>query len=158
MFIMCVFAGQINASSSTGPEGAQGSFLYRGVSVECSYSPTENSRDSPSFHQPLPSGHRFTGMKHTHIQIFPETSGSLYSVECFLTHLLLCAFVEQVTRLTRVAERLSTCPQLAVRLSSLSSTLATKVPPRVLLPTLTQCYNSMVDSQQVCVIYTVFTA
>ncbi|XP_062859270.1 HEAT repeat-containing protein 1 [Trichomycterus rosablanca] len=56
--------------------------------------------------------------------------------------------VSQVTRLTRVAERLSTCPQLAIRLSSLSSTLATKVPPRVLMPTLTKCYSSMVESQQ----------
>ncbi|GAA6085032.1 HEAT repeat-containing protein 1 [Tachysurus ichikawai] len=54
----------------------------------------------------------------------------------------------QVARLTQVAERLTTCPQLAVRLSSLSSTLATKVPPRVLMPTLARCYNSMVDSQQ----------
>ncbi|XP_053495912.1 HEAT repeat-containing protein 1 [Ictalurus furcatus] len=56
--------------------------------------------------------------------------------------------ISQVARLARVAERLSTCPQLAVRLSSLSSTLATKVPPRVLMPTLARCYNSMVDSQQ----------
>ncbi|KAB5555247.1 hypothetical protein PHYPO_G00031300 [Pangasianodon hypophthalmus] len=56
--------------------------------------------------------------------------------------------MSQVARLTRVAERLPTCPQLAVRLASLSSTLATKVPPRVLMPTLARCYNSMVDSQQ----------
>ncbi|KAL7869934.1 hypothetical protein AOLI_G00139220 [Acnodon oligacanthus] len=56
--------------------------------------------------------------------------------------------VLQVTRLDQVAERLPSCPQLAVRLSSLSSTLATKVPPRVLLPTLAKCYGSMVDSQQ----------
>ncbi|XP_017566073.1 HEAT repeat-containing protein 1 isoform X1 [Pygocentrus nattereri] len=58
------------------------------------------------------------------------------------------ATILQVTRLTQVAERLSSCPQLAVRLSSLSSTLATKVPPRVLLPTLAKCYGSMVDSLQ----------
>ncbi|XP_066521731.1 HEAT repeat-containing protein 1 [Hoplias malabaricus] len=58
------------------------------------------------------------------------------------------AILSQVTRLTCVAERLSTCPQLAVRLSSLRSTLATKVPPRVLLPTLAKCYSSMVDSMQ----------
>ncbi|XP_072523688.1 HEAT repeat-containing protein 1 [Salminus brasiliensis] len=56
--------------------------------------------------------------------------------------------ISQVTRLARVAERLSSCPQLAVRLSSLSSTLATKVPSRVLLPTLAKCYGGMVDSQQ----------
>uniref|UniRef100_A0AAR2J937 HEAT repeat-containing protein 1 n=1 Tax=Pygocentrus nattereri TaxID=42514 RepID=A0AAR2J937_PYGNA len=46
-------------------------------------------------------------------------------------------------RYPEFAERLSSCPQLAVRLSSLSSTLATKVPPRVLLPTLAKCYGSM---------------
>uniref|UniRef100_A0A3B1JY24 HEAT repeat-containing protein 1 n=1 Tax=Astyanax mexicanus TaxID=7994 RepID=A0A3B1JY24_ASTMX len=38
---------------------------------------------------------------------------------------------------------LSSCPQLAIRLSSLSSTLATKVPSRVLLPTLAKCYGGM---------------
>ena len=41
-------------------------------------------------------------------------------------------------------------PQLSARLASLSSTLATKVPPRVLLPTLTKCYNDMVPAKQVC--------
>uniref|UniRef100_A0A3B1J2N3 HEAT repeat-containing protein 1 n=1 Tax=Astyanax mexicanus TaxID=7994 RepID=A0A3B1J2N3_ASTMX len=56
--------------------------------------------------------------------------------------------ISQVTRLDRVAKRLSSCPQLAIRLSSLSSTLATKVPSRVLLPTLAKCYGGMVDSQQ----------
>lgn len=63
---------------------------------------------------------------------------------------MLYAFLEQVSRLTQVAEHLSAYPQLATRLSSLSSTLATKVPPRVLMPTLARCYNSMVESQQVC--------
>uniref|UniRef100_A0A7N8YDN3 HEAT repeat-containing protein 1 n=1 Tax=Mastacembelus armatus TaxID=205130 RepID=A0A7N8YDN3_9TELE len=33
--------------------------------------------------------------------------------------------------------------QLSVRLASLRSTLATKLPPRVLLPTLSRCYSSM---------------
>ncbi|TSL75269.1 HEAT repeat-containing protein 1 [Bagarius yarrelli] len=56
--------------------------------------------------------------------------------------------MSQVARLTQVSERLTTCPQLAVRLSSLTSTLATTVPPRVLMPSLAECYNSMVDSQQ----------
>lgn len=54
----------------------------------------------------------------------------------------------QVSRLSRVAERLTSCPQLRVRLSSLTSTLATKVPPRVLLPNLSKCYSNMVSSQQ----------
>ncbi|XP_063039615.1 HEAT repeat-containing protein 1 [Engraulis encrasicolus] len=56
--------------------------------------------------------------------------------------------VLQVTRLTRVAEQTTTCPQLAVRLSSLRSTIATKLPARVLLPTFTKCYQRLVDSQQ----------
>lgn len=54
----------------------------------------------------------------------------------------------QVTRLTLLARRLTSCPQLSVRLASLSSTLATKLPPRVLIPTITKCYCSMVDAQQ----------
>uniref|UniRef100_A0A672RSF6 HEAT repeat-containing protein 1 n=1 Tax=Sinocyclocheilus grahami TaxID=75366 RepID=A0A672RSF6_SINGR len=44
--------------------------------------------------------------------------------------------------------QLTSCPQLSVRLSSLSATLATKVPPRVLIPTITKCYCTMVDAQQ----------
>uniref|UniRef100_A0A8C7F599 HEAT repeat-containing protein 1 n=1 Tax=Oncorhynchus kisutch TaxID=8019 RepID=A0A8C7F599_ONCKI len=39
-------------------------------------------------------------------------------------------------------------PQLAVRLASLRTTVATKVPPRVLLPTITKCYSKMVNSKQ----------
>ncbi|KAG7492749.1 hypothetical protein MATL_G00017170 [Megalops atlanticus] len=54
----------------------------------------------------------------------------------------------QVAHLTRVAERVTTSPQLGIRLASLRATLATKVPPRVLLPTVTKCYNQAVTSQQ----------
>nr|XP_046212601.1 HEAT repeat-containing protein 1 isoform X1 [Oncorhynchus gorbuscha]XP_046212602.1 HEAT repeat-containing protein 1 isoform X1 [Oncorhynchus gorbuscha] len=54
----------------------------------------------------------------------------------------------QVARLTRVAEKATAAPQLAVRLASLRTTVATKVPPRVLLPTLTKCYSKMVNSKQ----------
>ncbi|XP_055746724.1 HEAT repeat-containing protein 1 isoform X1 [Salvelinus fontinalis] len=54
----------------------------------------------------------------------------------------------QVARLTRVAKKATTTPQLAMRLASLSTTVATKVPPRVLLPTLTKCYSKMVNSKQ----------
>lgn len=56
--------------------------------------------------------------------------------------------VLQVCRLTRVAEKASASPQLSLRLASLRTTLATKVPPRVLLPTITKCYGKMVDSKQ----------
>uniref|UniRef100_A0A8C5BFW7 HEAT repeat-containing protein 1 n=1 Tax=Gadus morhua TaxID=8049 RepID=A0A8C5BFW7_GADMO len=44
---------------------------------------------------------------------------------------------------SQVSKTSATSPQLSARLTSLSSTLATKVPPRVLLPTLTKCYNDM---------------
>uniref|UniRef100_A0A671PAI0 HEAT repeat-containing protein 1 n=1 Tax=Sinocyclocheilus anshuiensis TaxID=1608454 RepID=A0A671PAI0_9TELE len=56
--------------------------------------------------------------------------------------------ISQVARLTLLAKRLTSCPQLSVRLSSLSTTLATKVPPRVLIPTITKCHCTMVDVQQ----------
>ncbi|KAJ8404760.1 hypothetical protein AAFF_G00331470 [Aldrovandia affinis] len=54
----------------------------------------------------------------------------------------------QVAHLTWVAERGTTSPQLGVRLASLRATLATKVPPRVLLPTVTKCYSKVVSSSQ----------
>uniref|UniRef100_A0A8C5CL96 HEAT repeat-containing protein 1 n=1 Tax=Gadus morhua TaxID=8049 RepID=A0A8C5CL96_GADMO len=49
---------------------------------------------------------------------------------------------------SQVSKTSATSPQLSARLTSLSSTLATKVPPRVLLPTLTKCYNDMVPAKQ----------
>ncbi|XP_056153009.1 HEAT repeat-containing protein 1 [Lampris incognitus] len=53
----------------------------------------------------------------------------------------------QVCRLTRLAET-TTSPQLSVRLTSLKNTLATKVPPRVLMPTITKCYSNIVTKNQ----------
>ncbi|XP_039869962.1 HEAT repeat-containing protein 1 isoform X2 [Simochromis diagramma] len=52
----------------------------------------------------------------------------------------------QVCRLTRLMETSSSSSsaQLSIRLASLRSTLATKLPPRVLLPTISRCYNTMV--------------
>ncbi|XP_072230242.1 HEAT repeat-containing protein 1 [Leuresthes tenuis] len=54
----------------------------------------------------------------------------------------------QVCRVTRHVETSSSASsssaQLCLRLTSLRSTLATKLPPRVLLPTLTRSYSSMV--------------
>ncbi|XP_068585412.1 HEAT repeat-containing protein 1 [Cebidichthys violaceus] len=54
----------------------------------------------------------------------------------------------QVCRLTRLLESSSSSSsaavQLTARLSSLRSSLATRLPPRVLLPPLTRCYSSMV--------------
>uniref|UniRef100_A0A8C9X9E9 HEAT repeat-containing protein 1 n=1 Tax=Sander lucioperca TaxID=283035 RepID=A0A8C9X9E9_SANLU len=54
---------------------------------------------------------------------------------------------QQVCRLTRFVASpspSSAASQLAVRLASLRSTLATALPPRVLLPTVARCYSSMV--------------
>ncbi|CAJ1081349.1 HEAT repeat-containing protein 1 isoform X2 [Xyrichtys novacula] len=55
----------------------------------------------------------------------------------------------QVCRLTRLVQSSSsssstTSTQLSTRLASLRKTLATNLPPRVLLPTLSRCYSSMV--------------
>ncbi|XP_069543811.1 HEAT repeat-containing protein 1 [Brachyistius frenatus] len=62
--------------------------------------------------------------------------------------------VIQVCRLTRLVESTSPSPsssastQLSVRLASLRSTLATRLPPRVLLPALCRCYSSMVVNKK----------
>ncbi|GLD57809.1 HEAT repeat-containing protein 1 [Lates japonicus] len=53
----------------------------------------------------------------------------------------------QVCRLTRLVETSlssTSSTQLSARLASLRSTLATQLPPRVLLPTLTKCYSNLV--------------
>lgn len=57
----------------------------------------------------------------------------------------------QVCRLTRLMETSSSSSsaQLSIRLASLRSTLATKLPPRVLLPTISRCYNTMVVDKKV---------
>uniref|UniRef100_A0A671PYX9 HEAT repeat-containing protein 1 n=1 Tax=Sinocyclocheilus anshuiensis TaxID=1608454 RepID=A0A671PYX9_9TELE len=57
-------------------------------------------------------------------------------------------YLEDTISQVSITKRLTSCPQLSVRLSSLSATLATKVPPRVLIPTITKCYCTMVDAQQ----------
>uniref|UniRef100_A0A671P7E6 HEAT repeat-containing protein 1 n=1 Tax=Sinocyclocheilus anshuiensis TaxID=1608454 RepID=A0A671P7E6_9TELE len=57
-------------------------------------------------------------------------------------------YLEDTISQVSITKRLTSCPQLSVRLSSLSTTLATKVPPRVLIPTITKCHCTMVDVQQ----------
>uniref|UniRef100_A0A9J8D9A2 HEAT repeat-containing protein 1 n=1 Tax=Cyprinus carpio carpio TaxID=630221 RepID=A0A9J8D9A2_CYPCA len=49
-------------------------------------------------------------------------------------------YLEDTISQVCITKRLTSCPQLSVRLSSLSTTLATKVPPRVLIPTITKCH------------------
>ncbi|XP_053197120.1 HEAT repeat-containing protein 1-like [Scomber japonicus] len=61
---------------------------------------------------------------------------------------------QPVCRLTRLVEASSSSSsssaftQLTVRLCSLRTTLATKLPPRVLLPTLAKCYSAMVQDRK----------
>ncbi|XP_023805335.1 HEAT repeat-containing protein 1 [Oryzias latipes] len=59
----------------------------------------------------------------------------------------------QVCRLTRMVETSpssssSSSNQLRIRLAALRNTLATKLPSRVLLPTLSKCYSSLLDSRK----------
>ncbi|XP_054899068.1 HEAT repeat-containing protein 1 isoform X2 [Poeciliopsis prolifica] len=62
----------------------------------------------------------------------------------------------QVCRLTRLTESSSASTsssssphsQLCLRLSSLRNTLATNLPPRVLLPTMSRCYSCMVEDRK----------
>ena len=70
-------------------------------------------------------------------------------IKCPQHRLSSLLVILQVCRITRLAETSSASPQLSARLASLRSTLATKVAPRVLLPTLTKCYNDMVPAKQV---------
>ncbi|KAG7254717.1 hypothetical protein CRUP_004232, partial [Coryphaenoides rupestris] len=75
-----------------------------------------------------------------------EERRDLLSNEIYL--LSAVTALQRVCRITRLAETSSVSPQLSARLASLRSTLATKVAPRVLLPTLTKCYNDMVPAKQ----------
>lgn len=60
-----------------------------------------------------------------------------------------CLQVCRLTRLVETSSSSSSAAQLSARLASLRSTVATKLPPRVLLPPLTRCYSSMVVDQKV---------
>ncbi|XP_029383324.1 HEAT repeat-containing protein 1 isoform X2 [Echeneis naucrates] len=80
---------------------------------------------------------------------------ALHKVTDTLPHFIspyLQETTSQVCRLTQLVHTLSSSSssssQLSVRLASLRSTLATKLPPRVLLPTLSKCYSSMVLDQK----------
>ncbi|MGH0159593.1 UNVERIFIED_CONTAM: hypothetical protein FKN15_008290 [Acipenser sinensis] len=53
-----------------------------------------------------------------------------------------------VAYLGRITVSAGQSPQLSVRLTSLQTTLATKLAPRVLLPTITKCYSKLVDTHQ----------
>ncbi|XP_033875164.3 HEAT repeat-containing protein 1 [Acipenser ruthenus] len=53
-----------------------------------------------------------------------------------------------VAHMGRITVSAGQSPQLSVRLTSLQTTLATKLAPRVLLPTVTKCYSKLVDTHQ----------
>ncbi|XP_048392427.1 HEAT repeat-containing protein 1 isoform X2 [Stegostoma tigrinum] len=54
----------------------------------------------------------------------------------------------QVTRLTKIASRTGHSSQLDLRLTSLRTTLATKLAPRVLLPAINKCYDKLASTNQ----------
>lgn len=96
--------------------------------------------------------------------LLPETNHDITSQGCFLAHTVLSVASEhfqqsqhflvlQVCRLTQLVEAASssstTTTQLSARLGSLRNTLATKVPPRVLLPTTSKCYSNMIPNKKV---------
>uniref|UniRef100_H3BVV8 HEAT repeat-containing protein 1 n=1 Tax=Tetraodon nigroviridis TaxID=99883 RepID=H3BVV8_TETNG len=56
--------------------------------------------------------------------------------------------ISQLTQLVETSSSSSTATRLSTRLSSIRTTLATKLPPRVLLPTVTKCYNNMVPEKK----------
>ncbi|KAK2820168.1 hypothetical protein Q5P01_023127 [Channa striata] len=60
----------------------------------------------------------------------------------------VCRLIHLVETSSSSSSPSSTFAQLAARLTSLRSTLATKLPPRVLLPTLSKCYSSMVVNKK----------
>eukprot|EP00062_Callorhinchus_milii_P009260 gi/632952871/ref/XP_007892093.1/ PREDICTED: HEAT repeat-containing protein 1 isoform X2 [Callorhinchus milii] len=62
----------------------------------------------------------------------------------------LLGILTQITCLTQIASRPSHSSQLNLRLTSLRTTLATKLAPRVLLPAVSKCYNKLVDTNQNC--------
>lgn len=59
--------------------------------------------------------------------------------------------LQQVTHLSRLTDQFETrYPQLLLKLSSLRKTLASCLPTRVLLPSVTNCYQKLVESKQDC--------
>ncbi|XP_072906670.1 HEAT repeat-containing protein 1 [Hemitrygon akajei] len=67
----------------------------------------------------------------------------------FISPYLLDVLV-QVTRLTKITEKASHSSQLDKHLTSLQTTLATKLASRVLLPSISKCYDKVADTKQHC--------
>ncbi|XP_067901387.1 HEAT repeat-containing protein 1 [Heterodontus francisci] len=60
----------------------------------------------------------------------------------------LLDILAQVTHLTKIASRTGHSSQLDLRLTSLRTTLATKLASRVLLPAISKCYDKLADANQ----------
>uniref|UniRef100_UPI00398EA4BE HEAT repeat-containing protein 1 isoform X2 n=1 Tax=Pristiophorus japonicus TaxID=55135 RepID=UPI00398EA4BE len=68
-----------------------------------------------------------------------------------LTHFIspyLLEMLVQITHLTKVSSRTGHSLQLDLRLTSLRTTLATKLASRVLLPSVSKCYDKLADTHQ----------
>lgn len=55
----------------------------------------------------------------------------------------------RLTRLVETSSSSAAATRLSPRLSSIRTALATKLPPRVLLPTVARCYDDMVADKKV---------
>uniref|UniRef100_A0A803SWL1 HEAT repeat-containing protein 1 n=1 Tax=Anolis carolinensis TaxID=28377 RepID=A0A803SWL1_ANOCA len=63
----------------------------------------------------------------------------------YLLHILL-----QVVHLEKIAAVMGPSSQVHLRLDSLKTTLATKLPPRVLLPAVAKCYSEVSNTHKTC--------
>uniref|UniRef100_A0ACB8GBL6 HEAT repeat-containing protein 1 n=2 Tax=Sphaerodactylus townsendi TaxID=933632 RepID=A0ACB8GBL6_9SAUR len=66
----------------------------------------------------------------------------------FLSPYLL-DILQQVIRLERIGTEMGPSSHLKIRVTSLITTLATKLPPRVLLPAVTKCYDEISNSWKI---------
>ncbi|XP_069787090.1 HEAT repeat-containing protein 1 isoform X2 [Narcine bancroftii] len=56
----------------------------------------------------------------------------------------------QITQLSKTAAKASHSSQFDLRLTSLRTTLATKLASRVLLPSISKCYDKLAETRQIC--------
>ncbi|XP_055495531.1 HEAT repeat-containing protein 1 isoform X1 [Leucoraja erinacea] len=67
----------------------------------------------------------------------------------FISPYLLDVLI-QITQLTNIAAKGNHSSQLDLRLTSLRTTLATKLASRVLLPSISKCYDKLADTKESC--------
>ncbi|XP_066467559.1 HEAT repeat-containing protein 1 [Tiliqua scincoides] len=71
------------------------------------------------------------------------------TLPCFLSPYLLDTLL-QVIHLERIAVEMGPLSHVHVRMTCLKTTLATKLPPRVLLPVITKCYTEIANTSKNC--------